>query len=112
MRFFSERMASLGCTVLDLITSEISRLRAMSSLEHCQSLLAGSVVQYQAPAFWGVGHGNIQTAARCLVDLLIKSGICARRPPSHHRGECCDRGLLIGGEVSQEIGDDEVVNYA
>jgi len=31
MRFFSERMASLGCTVLDRMTSEISRLRAMSS---------------------------------------------------------------------------------
>lgn len=32
MRFLSDRMASLGCTVLDLMMSEISRLRAMSSL--------------------------------------------------------------------------------
>lgn len=33
MRFLSERIASLGCTVLDLMTSEISRLSAMSSLK-------------------------------------------------------------------------------
>lgn len=32
MRFFRERMASFGGTVLDLMTSEISRFRAMSSL--------------------------------------------------------------------------------
>ena len=31
MRFFSDRMASLGCTVLDRMVSDISRLRAMSS---------------------------------------------------------------------------------
>lgn len=31
IRLFSDRMASLGCTVLDLIRSEISRLVAMSS---------------------------------------------------------------------------------
>jgi hypothetical protein len=35
--FFNERMASLGCTVLDRITSEISRLRGISSL-HCISM--------------------------------------------------------------------------
>jgi hypothetical protein len=33
MRFFNERMASLGCTVLDRITSEISRFSGMSSLD-------------------------------------------------------------------------------
>lgn len=32
MRFFKERMASFGCTVLERMTSDISRLRAMSSL--------------------------------------------------------------------------------
>ena len=32
MRFFKERMASFGWTVFDLMISEISRLRAMSSL--------------------------------------------------------------------------------
>jgi hypothetical protein len=32
MRFFSDRIASLGWTVLDLMTSEISRLSAISSL--------------------------------------------------------------------------------
>ncbi len=32
MRFLSERMASFGWTVLDLMMSEISRLRAISSL--------------------------------------------------------------------------------
>jgi hypothetical protein len=31
MRFFSDRIASLGCTVFDRIRSEISRLVAMSS---------------------------------------------------------------------------------
>lgn len=31
IRLLSERMASLGCTVLDLIRSEISRLRDISS---------------------------------------------------------------------------------
>lgn len=33
IRFFSERMASFGWTVLDRMVSEISRFRAMSSLE-------------------------------------------------------------------------------
>lgn len=33
MRFFRERMASFGWTVLDLMTSEISRLRGISSLD-------------------------------------------------------------------------------
>jgi hypothetical protein len=33
MRFLSERIASLGWTVLDLMMSEISRLSAMSSLQ-------------------------------------------------------------------------------
>lgn len=32
MRFFSDCMAALGATVLDLMTSEISRLSAISSL--------------------------------------------------------------------------------
>lgn len=32
MRFFRERMASLGWTVLDLMTSDISRLSGISSL--------------------------------------------------------------------------------
>lgn len=32
MRFFRERMASFGGTVLDLMTSDISRFKAMSSL--------------------------------------------------------------------------------
>lgn len=32
MRRFSERMASFGATVLDLMTSDISRLSAISSL--------------------------------------------------------------------------------
>jgi len=32
MRRFRERIASLGCTVLDLMMSEISRLSAISSL--------------------------------------------------------------------------------
>ena len=34
MRFLRDLMASLGATVLDLMTSEISRLSAMSSLRH------------------------------------------------------------------------------
>ena len=32
MRFLSERIASFGCTVFDRMTSEISKLRAISSL--------------------------------------------------------------------------------
>lgn len=32
MRLLRDRIASLGATVLDLITSEISRFKAMSSL--------------------------------------------------------------------------------
>lgn len=42
IRFFSERMASLGCTVLDRITSEISRLRGMSSL-YCINMSASCI---------------------------------------------------------------------
>lgn len=37
MRFLRERMASLGGTVFERITSEISRLRAISSLFHVVS---------------------------------------------------------------------------
>lgn len=33
IRFFNDRIASLGCTVFDRIRSEISRLKAMSSRE-------------------------------------------------------------------------------
>ena len=33
IRFFNARIASLGCTVLERITSDISRLRGMSSLQ-------------------------------------------------------------------------------
>jgi len=54
IRFFSDRMASLGCTVLDLIMSEISRLEAISSkledvaLSICSS--RADVPEYNQPA--------------------------------------------------------------
>lgn len=39
IRFFKDRMASLGATVLDRIMSEISRFKAMSSLEKSEGRL-------------------------------------------------------------------------
>jgi hypothetical protein len=41
MRFLSERIASLGCTVLERITSDISRLRGISSLRGVSEALYG-----------------------------------------------------------------------
>lgn len=37
-RFFNDCIATFGCTVLDRIRSEISKLRAMSSLLQCISI--------------------------------------------------------------------------
>jgi hypothetical protein len=50
MRRFSDRMASVGATVLDLMTSEISRLSAISSL-HTPSL-----VQLRYGSGWGSAY--------------------------------------------------------
>lgn len=75
MRLLRERMASLGATVLDLITSEISRFRAISSLSEpsqpCMELGRRVLVALQA-------------AARCLLDLLVQGRVGRGRPPAHH----------------------------
>lgn len=65
-------MASLGATVLDRITSEISRLRAMSSL---QAKLAHSL---------DLQRSNVQAAPSGLFDLFVQSRIGRGRPPGHH----------------------------
>jgi len=78
MRFFSERMASLGCTVFDLMMSEISRLRAMSSL-----WVAHVSQRSVAIPHYGV-RAIVQAAARGLVNLLIQGSVGAGRPPPHH----------------------------
>jgi hypothetical protein len=77
MRFLSERMASLGCTVLDLMMSEISRLRAMSSLdaeEH--KLVLGAVARARGGA--GRSHRLL------LVALSICSSRAVLAPDDHH----------------------------
>lgn len=42
MRRFSDRMASLGCTAFERTRSEISRFKAISSLQQGHQLLQGS----------------------------------------------------------------------
>lgn len=79
MRRLSDRMASLGATVLDLMTSEISRLSAMSSL-HVSS--SASAVICRADSLESV----VQTAARGLVDLLVQGRVGRGGPPAHHDG--------------------------
>lgn len=70
MRFFKERMASLGGTVLDLTTSDISRLRAISSLQHIPSIALAAAHSYRD----GPGASCLQTAACSLLYLLVQGG--------------------------------------
>lgn len=51
MRFFNARMASLGCTVLDRMTSDISRFKGMSSrLEDvARSICSSSALVVEEP---------------------------------------------------------------
>lgn len=76
MRFLSERIASLGCTVLDLMTSEISRLRAMSSLQGEPSQLVKRS---------HVCRGGFRSYRLLLVALSICSSRALFAPePDHH----------------------------
>lgn len=77
MRRLRDRMASLGATVLDLMTSEISRFRAMSSLVRVSHRERGNG-----------GAGFVQAAARGLFDLLVQSRVGRGRPPAHHLHGC------------------------
>lgn len=61
--FLSERMASFGWTVLERMVSEISRLRAMSSLPGLLVFRLGEA---------GIWRQNVQTRGRCPLDLLIE----------------------------------------
>ena len=83
MRRLSERIASLGCTVLERMMSEISRFSAMSSLHGAPKL-----DQLDENCTDKV---NSQAAARRLVDLLIQGAIGPRGPPSHHVCKCVPR---------------------
>lgn len=68
-------MASLGATVLDLITSEISRFRAISSLsEPGQPCM---ILGRKVPV-------GLQAAARGFLDLLVQGRVGRGRPPAHH----------------------------
>lgn len=69
-------MASLGWTVLDLMTSEISRFRAISSLW----MEMGQLRQLH-----GCGGVNVQAAAGGLLYLLVQGSIGPGGPPTHHR---------------------------
>ncbi len=93
MRFFNERMASLGCTVFDRITSDISRLRAMSSLDGTHQV--SKTISRKRYAGREVGRGVlVQATARGLLYLLIQGSVCPGRPPSHHPG-----GLFVGTQA-------------
>lgn len=80
MRFLMERMASFGCTVLERMMSEISRLSAMSSLPDG---LAVAMVMLQ---------GGIQAGRGGALDLLVQSGVGRREPAGHGAGESCGAG--------------------
>ena len=79
IRLFRDLIASRGWTVFERIVSEISRLRAMSSLlRSVRSSAAGC-------------DESLQAAASRLLYLLVQGRIGRRRPPAHHLGE---RGCL------------------
>lgn len=77
MRFLSERIASLGCTVLERMTSEISRLRAISSLH----------MDRRWSAQGSVASSERGTGASYRL-LLVAFSICSSRallaPDDHH----------------------------
>lgn len=77
MRRFSDRMASLGCTVLDLMTSEISRLRGISSLD----------LKVSAAVTSRLDQGYVQTTTGSLINLLVQGAVGRGRPPASHHNE-------------------------
>lgn len=74
MRFFRERIASLGGTVLDRITSDISRFRAISSLHH---------VEWKCVRKVTLGYNIVRRWARLGGEayrlLLVAREICSSR---------------------------------
>jgi len=66
MRRFSERMASFGATVLERMTSEISRFKAMSSLGRSRQLVRG-------------GGSRLAAGAATYKLLLVAFSICSSR---------------------------------
>jgi len=72
MRRLRDRIASLGCTVLDRMTSEISRFAAISSLKTSIDIKME-------------GCMNVQAGRCCALDLLVEGGIAGTEPSRHHR---------------------------
>lgn len=83
-RFFRDRIASFGCTVLERIMSEISRFNARSSLWR-ERVSATSVCQ---DAFFL----HLQAGRGCALDVLIQRRDA--REPSRH----VDRRVPVVGD--------------
>ena len=92
MRRLRERMASLGCTVLLRMTSEISRLSAMSSLHH--SSVSDSPLQVRQDT------GHVQARGCGPLNLLIQGAIRRAKPARH--GE---REDIVQAEAEAEEAD-------
>lgn len=75
-------MASFGGTVLDLMTSEISRLSAISSLRH--TVIRQKLSSCLPWVLSGCGAPCLQTTARRSCNLLVQGGARRGRPPTHH----------------------------
>jgi hypothetical protein len=93
MRRFKDRIASFEPTAFDRMTSDISRLAAISSLQ------AISTLYYRMHRT----GGGVQRARRGLVDLLVELR-GGRKPPRHHFG----RAVAVAGAVALSCGRGEV----
>jgi len=71
IRFLSDRIASLGCTVLERMTSEISRLRAISSLQKKKRVSQFAKSERARRR----DDANLQTAACRFLYLFIQGSV-------------------------------------
>lgn len=83
IRFFSDRMASFGCTVLLRIVSEISRFKVMSSLRDGE-LVSPPPLPFQES---GGLKRNAQTGRRGFLDLLVEVRVRRAEPGRHGEGK-------------------------
>jgi hypothetical protein len=88
-------MASLGCTVLERMTSDISRLRGMSSLSKSVQLLYPTMklVKLRTPDVQARGGGAL--------DLLIERAVGRGPEPARHGCGGAVLGDAVDGRAYQ-----------
>jgi hypothetical protein len=91
---FRARIASLGGTVLDRMTSDISRLRGMSSLLDVSRALPGRL-KLETP-----GSSHVQARRGGALDLLVERAVAGPKPAGHGVRAGGHSGGAVSGGVS------------